>query len=508
MNMERGTVMSDYHCLFCRGLVTPENVLFTQEVKGGRFVDEKRWEQFNKCGFYSNAKDSDAVEAVHMQFPNLYYRVTKDNVTSKDVNGFPLSIRVRPCDALTPRELSVAEKVEKQEQAALEGTAGSPSTADTAGPIFNDSAKPTGNGFAPIAQRACPHCHSQLPMEFGTLPHHKVTFVGGRAAGKTAYLTCLVQQLSRQLPAHHLGTVMQLGDSEKYFSSKINYYETHGTTEPTPVVYNIYPLVFMYTNNNVDPVRSCFISINDIAGEGVGDINFMVNNAGLREAEILLMVIDPNQLNGGAYYDATQGQKADTQKQEAQLATSAGKECYQNDISAFLANVGHKCNIVAQDIRHIIVIVTKFDMPLMVERGNFAQVDTPLIHDIGNATHNGCLDAAVARQVHDDLSRYFDKEMGMRPNTHGLIHMIRRTFRKDGLTVDLTCASTCTLINVPANGVGNPRNYEFENDYTPMGSKHRIIEPFLEILALCGMIDVCNGPDVMNRRAPRRRNRR
>lgn len=493
--------MHSYSCPYCNYHITSDNVLFRYNTRKLPYRDMRRY------AFYSLCSSNWPLESE--RFEGLYFLASdaENGEVVKDENDFPVCIKAKPCNGKTPTEL---EKMElpgdplsnyiaqyenknphsvRNDDAAqvssptdlLAGTPfGMPSAAQTGD--ADAEIKPVDDGtVVAIAIRACPNCHNELHQRFGRIPTINVTLLGGPSAGKTAYLLSLTHQLAVQLAGHGLGTATLLNASAQYFKFLDQGYQVMKTTMPTVRDEKLFPFVFHYENWQTQ--KECFVKFFDIAGETTNDPNALLNHQGIMEASTLLLILDPNQLNQGMYSAALNaGGAADESMNRSNV------ECFEDDISSFIGtSIINNTGLGAfQNIKHIIAVFSKMDMVLQADRKFFGagqdNVNCIVRYDLGKA-HTGGLDTAVIRKIGSELDRIIN-HVSDRPGLN-LRSQLCRIFR--GIKEEDTL-----LLGVSTHTLVDPSNIVFENDCSSRASKHRIIEPFLCILAQNDMIPKYN----------------
>ena len=448
--------MPDYICPYCGAKINAENVLFVDESAASSYRDDVRYNFLRSC-----CRDwpFDIIENGQVKFTGLYFRVDSDVEVGRGSDEFPVTLSINPAKGLTATELT-----------------GAPALADETKPLD------TGALFT-ISTRACPTCHCRLPLRFGEIPTIYVTMLGGRAAGKTAYLISLVHQLKTQLTYLNLGTAELLQESEIYYKYHNRYYQTHqGVTMATPTSERLFPFVFRYTYFNGiggGSIKQCFIAIYDIAGEGTGNADYMLNHNGIKMADTVLLMLDPNQINGGQYF-ARQNQNVLPQDTIHNIDTAESHDYYDEDISTFLnkAVITNRSVGILRKVQHVIAVTTKVDQPMMEKKELFGG-NCILKNDIGES-HRNAIDISTLWNVQRDLTMFYSREARI-----DLATIVKNAFScatSPRLTVALLAVSTYSRQKTADNVI------HFVNDFTETGSKHRIIEPFLLILAYAGMI--------------------
>lgn len=442
--------MSDYNCPYCGREVAAEDVLFVDTSFDEFYEDVLRYE------FLTGCSSTYPLENIN-RFRGLYHHATEENIHNRDRNGFPNVLNIKASKGLTPRELLESAKLEE---------GGTPAPTGESKPQETTQEKR-------LATRACPHCHCGLPTNFGIAPTINVTLLGGRAAGKTVFLIAMLQQLQSQLTQNGLGTVQLLPESQSYMQPQMDYYvQNNGISMPTPTE-RLFPLVFEYHYGN----KTCFVAIYDIAGEGivrergVANIDFLVNHIGVEQAKVVWLIIDPNQLNDGGY----------TSKVE-NVSVDKGHEKFTMDIQRFLDNAvvstGHFG--ILKNVEHVVAILTKLDLPLTNEPERF--VGKVLItEDIGE-THKNRVSLTALDTVDRNISQFLDFKL-QRRSVKTLIETAFQAGRTNPPRVRLLGVSAYTRKL-------NAQRLEFSNVIHAQASKHRIIEPFLDLLAAYHVVPV------------------
>lgn len=521
----------DYKCLYCGKVIEPSEILFVKNNTTSAYEDLCRWEFLNKCGMYKGASMADVSqeEADEKRFHRLYHRAWKEIITKRDINGFPKEIIARPCDLLTneelvkdlrvpPKEVPPGQEAaeiateaktrkltpeQESDATAFSGFQGfkkakpaqspttvtpqnagmrTPSATSATGNTAESIGRPTSAEEEHMTVRACPHCHCDLPADFGIIPFYSVQLMGGRAAGKTAFLICMHQQLNQQMAKNNLGSAELLGESEKFLRPLIQYYEKTGTPMATPVGQRIFPLIYKVDCNTNSGIQSAYISINDIAGEGIKNDDYLSNHQGLRTSKVLLLIIDPNQLNDGGYYKTYIRMKQGEAPQDRAAQTGAN-EYYSDALHAFLNSSGNRVRSImeSRDLERVFVVITKFDMPMMTDRELFGKGDITVTQDTGTVHRNG-INLTVVGSVHKEVNMYVDKVMEMVPNTQLLVRQVASAFHIPESRVIVSAVSTNTLDDHPKKDANGNRKYVFSNKPEASAPKHRIIEPFLLLL--------------------------
>ncbi len=315
-----------------------------------------------------------------------------------------------------------------------------------------------------IVQRACPHCHCELPQEFGILPVHHVAMFGIRAAGKTAYLVNLFQQVNAQLSNNNLGSVMLAEDSKLFLKPMIEEYVNSGTTKATAVDSALLPIVCQYKNGG----KESFIVFYDIAGEALKDPGKVANHKGIQNCEVLLMLIDPNMLTAGAYDVTWKNAHGGKGEERKEIST----------INEFLNQSGGLCNIFADHLKSVVCVITKMDMVLERDSQLFGGADSKLeITTDVKKKHLNHVNLRVLADVRSNLDTFLKKY------DVDLSEKIHNTFGQDRQVYLLGVSTSTRVPSAPGD-----KKIRFEPKSSNNDPKHRIIEPFLVIAMTFGLV--------------------
>ena len=448
-------------CPYCGKKIDENNILFVYDGFPALYEDSARFNFLKKCSSQWPFDNGD-------RFKGLYFHPVPENTKYRDEGEkkhVPVLTYARLSSGMTPRELA------------------DPDMLNATG---EDKPEPNDDPIA-ISNRACPHCHCRLPNNYGLYDTMFVSMMGGRASGKTAFLLSMIHQLSTQLAAHSLGSATLHVESQTFYNMQNDYYQANqGVTLPTPKDERLFPFVFEYTYFKNSVTKTCFIVIYDIAGEGMTQPDYLLGHLGIKQAKTVLLMLDPNMLTAGGYDAAIHSSmqsgvdmNADGTEPYSANASAESHDFFDAPLMAFLAQsvVSNRTLGVLEDVRNVIAVTTKMDQPLMVEPERFGG-NCILKEDLGTA-HRNMLDLSVINQVHRDVSMFYER-FGI-----SLVEAVRAAFsggQSDQVKVIALAASTYT--RVPGKVL------QFVNAYQESASKHRIIEPFLILLHLAGMIPV------------------
>lgn len=140
-------------------------------------------------------------------------------------------------------------------------------------------------------ERVCPHCHNPLPLRYGKYPVKYISVIGISGAGKTVFLSKLIEQIT--IYAARLGLPADPAKTSRAFVDNNLIEENRPLPVPTQKEYLTQPLFYQlkYGNNNATFV------IYDIAGETCREYtdivkygSFVLNSNGI------MLLIDPAEL--------------------------------------------------------------------------------------------------------------------------------------------------------------------------------------------------------------------
>lgn len=452
-----------YVCPYCGRRITKDNILF--------FENDKSLYTDNVRGGFLRLHGVRVPE--NNRFGRKYFEVNSDNVTTVDDNGFPIMIEDSLKNAKMPEELprpgrkapgGAAQLSQDEDGSSVLDFGGNSFDADTTDEADDVSAAQVKR----LVLRACPHCHCELPQQFGLLPVRHVALFGGRASGKTAYIVNLFQQLSSQLQANNLGAIEIAAESKAFLDPMIEDYEKNGVTPPTAAAGALMPILLRYRRKDTES----FIVLYDIAGEGTIDPQYMADHDGIRNCETLMLMIDPNMFANGAFFQAWVANRNPANPDGQDLNTTTG--CCTTPVDEYLMTAGGYCQMYAKNVRNVICIVTKLDMLLTKEKKYFSEADIEITKDM-DRSHKDHVSLKVLMNVRDNLDTYLENCQYI-----NLMEKISETF--GNLTaVDLLGVSTSTVSN-------SRTGFAFNANSSKFATKHRIIEPFLVMLMRFGMV--------------------
>lgn len=461
-------------CLFCGNEITPDTILFTyKSYDGPAYEDRVRSSFLESCstGFSSAVGQTDNGK---VYFKALYFRPSSAYRIEKDLSGMPINMQGVPLsDGLTPSQL-------------LGGDAASSET------------KVTDNSLKNLTCRVCPHCHCELPQNFGLLPIISVAMIGGKSAGKTAYLLALTQRLKKDLSDRGLGSASLVGESEEYFKIlEDGLLRDQGRTTGTPLGKKLFPFVFEYTSLR-EPENNCYVCIYDMAGESTKEVDILGEQMGLRRSNTVLLMLDANQFNEGKYF-----QDAISNTGAGENVIAAEGASFTDPVATFLAEriARYHGAHLFDHVNNVVAIITKIDQVLGSHDDSklFASdemvIKQPLTYEVAGPngtkhygyTHKGGLESEVIARLEKEVQA-FCAAKGQEQLREDISSSFNSPISGNRKRVNVHLLAVSTYTRHPELETNGQDVCVFKNDYDSRGAKHRIIEPFLLLLAGNGRI--------------------
>ncbi|MBB5872973.1 hypothetical protein F4553_006407 [Allocatelliglobosispora scoriae] len=156
--------------------------------------------------------------------------------------------------------------------------------------------------------RVCPHCHTPLPVSFGTSNSPLIAMIGAKGTGKSVYLTVLANELRVGLRRRFQSAVRLTGDAQGGFSSPQQWldnnvklvYENHALPPQTAAATGgrREPLVFEWRQPRtlygfLKRIATTYLSFYDTAGEDLSSLRSAQDLAYLDAADALILLLDP-----------------------------------------------------------------------------------------------------------------------------------------------------------------------------------------------------------------------
>ena len=162
----------------------------------------------------------------------------------------------------------------------------------------------------PTGHRVCPHCHSQLPVQFGKVTSRLIAMIGAKETGKTVYMTVLIHELKNKVGARFNAALSGSDDNTRQ-RFMVDYerrlYEARQLFDATRSAGtrggNVAPLVFRFTTERAGILRTTpahnLLSFFDTAGEDFTSQERVEANARyLANADAIILLLDPLQMPG------------------------------------------------------------------------------------------------------------------------------------------------------------------------------------------------------------------
>ncbi len=158
--------------------------------------------------------------------------------------------------------------------------------------------------------RACPHCHTPLPINFGESTGPMIAMVGAKRTGKTVYMTVLAHELRSTIRRRFDADVRLTGEGRGGFRSTHQWLEANEQTvfkskqlfQATPAAEGGRrdPLVFEWRQevrrHGRRRLATSYLSFYDTAGEDQTDLIRAQDQRYLGAADALILLLDPFEL--------------------------------------------------------------------------------------------------------------------------------------------------------------------------------------------------------------------
>lgn len=143
--------------------------------------------------------------------------------------------------------------------------------------------------------RVCPRCHNPLPANYGKYPIEFVSVIGISSAGKTVFLSKLIENIGQYAAKLSMSALPATKRSREFVSeNKIT--KNQSLPGGNPIQYMSQPLFYNLNFSAQGEDRECMFAIYDIAGESCVDAS-KIKNFGkfVMNSDGLIILIDPNQ---------------------------------------------------------------------------------------------------------------------------------------------------------------------------------------------------------------------
>jgi hypothetical protein len=253
----------------------------------------------------------------------------------------------------------------------------------------------------------CPHCHNELPSQFGTTDVNTIALIGAKEAGKSHYIAVLINELNNRVGMNFDASLNALDertiqrykqDFRRYIYDKR---ETIPVTQSARSSINVrYPLAYRFSikRKGLLPFNGLHVSslvFFDTAGEDLDHIDLMSTETKyLANSDGIIFLLDPLQIPAvrNLLSDSTQFPSENTDPQEI---------------------IGRAANLIRQ--MQQMSATEKIKTPVALA---FSKLDAirPLfepgspIHQASR--HEGLFDATDARRVNDNMRAYLSQWVG------------------------------------------------------------------------------------------------
>lgn len=388
----------------------------------------------------------------------FFYRKGQPDVeVIEEEQGVPLKLRVKVADQAAGASASSAVSLfedEDEESAGASATSG-----EGSGEYVGEH-----DEVRDLVTKVCPHCHSRLPIRdmLKSKTHH-VFFLGGTGAGKTTYLVAMLQQLEHTLSRGlHLATVSFGAESDPYYRVLCEQYGTKGVLDATQLKKQIgggiFPIV-MDIESSASPNQRAFVVLHDFPGEGMKEEEYLANLRELERAETVIVIGDVNQ-----FYNIDRERTKDIRFFEGDF-DSMFRSIRGSAISSITASM-------------VLCVLLKIDLIMSREgeaprAGYIAPKQVLQSGDMG--MHVGAVDMATI----DRVSRTVDENI-RQVTSKPLTSHLRTVF--DDQKEKPKCYKCFGVSTFTRTESG------WSNIHDVSGTKHRVIEPMLFLLASWGLV--------------------
>lgn len=159
-------------------------------------------------------------------------------------------------------------------------------------------------------KRLCPHCHMELPAEFGRFPMLVFAMIGAKHTGKSHYLAVLIEQIKKNVGPDLDILLTPLNEETRarfesefrrvvYEDKKVIKTTRKGTEDASIKKPLAYSLTFSSRDKRGTPVteKVLYLSFFDTAGEDMTNIELMeASTRYIAHADGIILLFDPLQL--------------------------------------------------------------------------------------------------------------------------------------------------------------------------------------------------------------------
>lgn len=440
--------MSHYFCPFCSKEILPQDILFADEDKTASVHNDPDYDPVRAKFEQQVLTLSDVITpeggkiTMELRPVYKYHRWTQPSgenlsfqeplsISRSSKSPFPQDITILRSNGMTPKQLSGEEKapwlivekedVEKPKEPEKRESVASRLRKEMLGVPVTKSEVPEINHklYADmemtLTEKACPHCHSILPYNFGELETYRVAMLGGTRSGKTTYMVAAANLLKQQngLPSGLISSCTISTESARYFDFLIKcmeYNKLAATVMDDKILIRfVFPIVMNITSVCEGGGEKEFILIiNDIPGEAMTSPDFLMNYPGLRQANAAIMLMDPMQFVSSPTHKETLAKEA------LKLIHGDGEDPALNDVKAHLTAhfTPHPFGQTLNNVKKMItdskfpnlscftLVLNKLDL---LYAGDNSFIDEKIAHDLSHIHGNYQLGAIdPTKTQHDD----------------------------------------------------------------------------------------------------------
>ena len=532
------TEVKKYYCPFCSQEILPEEVLFADEDKNASIAEEdpERYANLESrvLQFHDVSKPDGSFISMDTRPIYKFHRWKKPSndelpfmepldLSESAKTTFPEDITVFRRNGMTPKQLSgqmappwavvntekpaETPEPEKKESAAAMLRRAMMGTPKASTEPEESTAQLYENVQMTLTEKACPHCHSILPENFGELETYRIAMLGGTRSGKTTYMVSTANLLKRQsgLPSGVISGCTICKESALYFDFLIKCMEYNRLAatvlDDQTVIRFVFPIVMNIAAVTEDGgEREFILIINDIPGEAMVEKSFMINYPGLCQANAAIMLMDPMQ------FITSSSEKSKLAKMDLEMISgfTAEPEAVRNHLTeAFtpltfgetLANV--KKMIVDSKFRHLscfALVLNKLDL---LYGGDNPYIDEETAASISyihghyqlgkisesQTQHEDGVDLELIRRISDQVVYLIENKLNFKSYSSTIQPLLSET----GEIMTL-----CTSVRNWNAGRSCFCRQAEEDGYTPAETLlgFRMMEPLLYALAKLGLVRV------------------
>lgn len=155
------------------------------------------------------------------------------------------------------------------------------------------------------AKRVCPKCHYELKHASSNIEEKMIAVIGGRASGKSSYISVLVNRLKNEIGKNFNAGVIAYGDDINERYQRVFYKPLFidgtilkGTVSAAENPEVKKPLIFRVTFDSKGKRKAVNLVLFDTAGEDMENIDIMSTEARyICESDGIIFLIDPLQID-------------------------------------------------------------------------------------------------------------------------------------------------------------------------------------------------------------------